>query len=77
MRKSEIYKGRKIATKVDRKRGQVATFINGTLLGYAYGTSEAIQDREMVVLRSWIDEADRRAKTDPTAYPAHFYKMVG
>lgn len=76
MTKSEIYKGRKITTKTDRKTGRTASYVSGQLLGFAYGTAQNIQDQEMRALRGWIDAADERRRTDPTAYPEHFYIVV-
>lgn len=71
---SEVYNGRKISVRVDPKRGQVLSYVNGHLLGSTYGTTPEVATRELRILRAWIDMADERRRSDPTAYPDHFYE---
>lgn len=69
----ETYKGRRLLVRKAKEWGYLESFINGEVLGRPMGATPGAMEREMASLRSWVDIADERRLTDPTAYPAHFY----
>jgi hypothetical protein len=70
----ETYKGRRLLVKKAKEWGYLESYINGETLGRPMGRTPEAMERELASLRGWVDAADERRLTDPTAYPAHYYE---